>query len=709
MLFIAPSKKLWLLAVGLILAAGTFLIFWLQKRPSTPLVSVSSSGVGKLAVHEPGMYMLTPSDLEALGLPSDPVNLRLFNLGQPQPLWFSGQGDDFTLYFYGQPLDLPYTNENIFFLTIQGNELPAMIAISNSQTLTTLPFPLHLEENILYFPKAEPERTWYWKSLNAPKSDTYEFTLTHLAEGEGTLRASFFSSTEAANTDPDHHLRLIVNDTLIMGVYWDGRGGQLFEASLPPRILQGGLNKLTIELPGDTGAVVETVLLDWLEIQYPQRLTAENDRVAFTGTGARIALNGFRSPHVVFDLSLAGRRDVSPFEVQPSDSLQITTEAGHHYFAVGPNGFLQPVISPAQLTPELRIAQAAYIAVGPTDLLEPLQPLLDHRQSLGLTTLAIPIEAVYDQFGGGIAHPEAIRYFLKYAYENWETAPEYLLLVGDSTYDPRGFQASSNTNRVPSFFRFTFYGGETVSDIPFAQLDEDLLPDLAVGRIPARTPEQVKVVVDKTLAYERAVAPDNPTTSEAWARRILAIADGQEASFQGDAETFLGYFPEAYDAVLLTPPAGDTTAPAQIMKVLNEGVLLMSYFGHGSITMLGKDRIFSVEDGAALANGDMLPIMINITCLAGLFTHPEAESLTEVMLWNPVGGAVAALSATSLTTPGDQAFLSKAFVNALVQNPEATLGQLLLTAQRILPVENEGMREVMDTFLLFGDPALELP
>jgi hypothetical protein len=125
--------------------------------------------------------------------------------------------------------------------------------------------------------------------------------------------------------------------------------------------------------------------------------------------------------------------------------------------------------------------------------------------------------------------------------------------------------------------------------------------------------------------------------------------------------------------------------------------------------MLGKDRIFSVEDGLALENGAQLPIMINITCLAGLFTHPEVDSLTEVMLWNPNGGAVAALSATSLTVPSDQAFLTQAFVDALAQNPDATLGELFLTAQRLLPIESEGVREVMDTFLLFGDPALNLP
>ncbi|HNB55167.1 MAG TPA: C25 family cysteine peptidase, partial [Anaerolineales bacterium] len=433
----------------------------------------------------------------------------------------------------------------------------------------------------------------------------------------------------------------------------------------------------------------------------PYPTDAKKGRARWPGTHEKIDLTAFSTPPYVFDLTLA--ENVSPVEITPLTALQYPTVPDHQYLAVAPNGFLTPLaIFPTQLTPDLRTAQADYIAIGPPDLLASLQPLLDHRASQGLAPLAVPLYAIYDQFSGGVAHPEAIRHFLQYATQNWATPPKYVVLVGDSSYDPLGNQYSSEINRVPSYFLYTFYGGETVTDVPFAQLDDDNLPDLVVGRIPARTPEQVATLIEKTLAYEQA-----PTSERS--HHVLAIADGQETSFTTDAQTFLSYFPTDYTSILLAPPKGDTTAAGQITEILNEGVLFMSYFGHGSILMLGKDRIFSVEDGAALTNRDHLPIMINITCLAGLFTHPEAESLTEAMLWNPSGGSVAALAATSLTIPADQAFLTKAFVDALAQNPNATLGELFLTAQRLLPVENEGVREVLDTFLLFGDPALKLP
>ena len=72
-------------------------------------------------------------------------------------------------------------------------------------------------------------------------------------------------------------------------------------------------------------------------------------------------------------------------------------------------------------------------------------------------------------------------------YNHWEIQPKYLLFVGDASYDPLGYSASKNTNRLPSFFIQTVYGGETSTDVDYAQVNEDLWPDLAIGRIPAQT------------------------------------------------------------------------------------------------------------------------------------------------------------------------------------------------------------------------------
>jgi hypothetical protein len=123
--------------------------------------------------------------------------------------------------------------------------------------------------------------------------------------------------------------------------------------------------------------------------------------------------------------------------------------------------------------------------------------------------------------------------------------------------------------------------------------------------------------------------------------------------------------------------------------------------------MWGKDRLFLADDVASLSNDKYLPVMINMTCLTGFFIHPKVTSLTETFLWKSKGGAIAILAPTSPTLPNSQSLLSNALADALSQNPDKTLGQVFLQAQRQIPLA-ASTRDVLLTFLLFGDPALRL-
>jgi hypothetical protein len=312
------------------------------------------------------------------------------------------------------------------------------------------------------------------------------------------------------------------------------------------------------------------------------------------------------------------------------------------------------------------------------------------------------VAAVYDQFGEGRVSPEAIRSFLQFAGHTWATAPHDVLLVGDASYDPLDYVATPDANRLPTFLVQTVYGGETGSDVGFAQFGDDPKPQLAVGRVPARTPQQVKTFVDKTLAYLQS-AP-----AGAWRTRVLAVADGQEPSFKTEAQAFLDRFTARYQTALINPPANTAGANQQILKAMNAGNLLVGYFGHGSITQWGKDNLFTVKDGAALSNGSQLAVVLNFTCLTVLFTHPKVQSLAETLLWKADGGAVAVVAPTSLTLASDQSLLSNALIDAYVADPMGRLGDFVLKAWQAMPTDDDGSRDVLRTFLLFGDPALRL-
>ena len=127
-----------------------------------------------------------------------------------------------------------------------------------------------------------------------------------------------------------------------------------------------------------------------------------------------------------------------------------------------------------------RANQADYLLIAPQAFLAAAQPLLDRRASQGLTTFAASLEEITSSFGAGQPSGEALRDFLSFAYHHWtRPSPRYVLLLGDSNYDPRHFSASSQPSPLPYLLQKTSYMW-TASDPALVALNgDDPLPDLA--------------------------------------------------------------------------------------------------------------------------------------------------------------------------------------------------------------------------------------
>ena len=103
------------------------------------------------------------------------------------------------------------------------------------------------------------------------------------------------------------------------------------------------------------------------------------------------------------------------------------------------------------------------------------------------------------------------------------------------------------------------------------------------------------------------------------------------------------------------------------------------------------------------------PIVLQFTCLTGLFSHPDVESISEELLWNSKGGAIALIAPTSLTLPGDQSLLSQELAVQMGSTENKRLGDLLLNAWRAAAEKPVEINDVIRTFALLGDPGLLLP
>ena len=705
------KRTAWFLAAGCSVLALVALggAVWLG-RSSSHTAAISEARVVKLLVSDAGPVAVNPTEIGWGDV--DLATLHVTYAGITQSTWIDGK----TLRFYAPISPTRYMSETVFWLERDDQPGPRILEQpiephTDFGAIDHYTATLHLEENHVYAPQAveapqamgAPQATggdpWFWMQLLAPLTTTLPFTLTAPVAAPAHVTLEVWGSTEAPAAI-DHAYRLQLNDAALGEFTWDGAGLHRIEAEVPAGVLREGVNTLTLVLPGVKDVTADITFLNWIELAYVRGFVAQDDRLVFDSPGGRHHLSGFSGPIDVFDVTQPDRIT----HTRLNDAAIFAGEAGHRYWAVGPQGYRSGRVAAAQLTPDLRDAKntASYLAIGPIDLLQPLQPLLDWHTAQGLSTLAVPVEAVYDQFGDGRVDPEAIRSFLQYAAQHWAVKPQYVLLVGDASYDTLSTIAPPQANRLPTFLVPTVFGGETASDVGFAQLDGDEKPDVAIGRIPAREAEQVRAFVAKTLAYEQH-APAGE-----WRSRVLAVADGQDPQFREEAQHFLDQFTASYQTDLVNPPGGAPQADAEIVQDLNEGRVLVSYFGHGSVTQWGKDNLFTVKDVAALQNEDRLPVIINMTCLTGLFTHPKVQSLTETLLWKADSGAVAVLAPTSLTLSNDQSFLSDALVQALLKDRTARLGDVFLQAQRAVPTNSPGAQDVLRTFLLFGDPALKL-
>ena len=717
--FLFIMSSIFLIFLDLVACGGEY-----RNKPtntvvgSTPEIAPTDTpgvmGALKIGIDEERLYEITSTELMRL-MPGwanvNPNDLRLTLRGQVQPVWISTQGKDFSLLFYGLPSNSRYSDKNIYVLAGGAGGEPffmedKQLQSFNSPALESFLSKIHIEENKVYAPQALGGDHLFWLSVQGRKTQDFEVDLQKIANGVGHIRVSIWGSTESPMAY-DHHIVISLNEEKLTDEKWDGAGTRMVEADIPAGILKDGKNIVSLEVPGDTGAAAEINYVDWIEIDCPRQAEAENDFLAFdiTGTmaGSALRLRGFNGPIMIFDVTTP--TETARFASDNGDSeLLFFGEVGHRYLAVGAKGLAKPAyLEPMVLSTDLRAPDmgADYVVVGPQDLLLPLSPLLEWRVSQGFKVISIPLDAVYDQFNEGLPEPEAIRELMKYASKSWRLAPRYLLLVGDATYDPRGYISPPEANRLPVFFVQTEFGGETASDALFGDVNDDQLPEFAVGRIPAQNVGQVQIIVEKILAYEQS------STGEDWHTKVLAIADGQETGFKNDAQTFLNELTTPYQGTLYAPEAGVKDSPEKIRSYFDEGYGLIAYFGHGSINMWGKDRMYMAEDVNRLSNSGRLPVVINMTCLTGLFIHPKVESLMETLLFYDQGGAVAMLAPTSLTLQSNQSYLSQALVDIMMQNSTATLGELFLEAQRRVPTGDAGAQEVLLTFLLFGDPALK--
>jgi hypothetical protein len=282
------------------------------------------------------------------------------------------------------------------------------------------------------------------------------------------------------------------------------------------------------------------------------------------------------------------------------------------------------------------------LIVSPQSMEAPLRDFVTWKKTL-LPTRWVSLEEIL-RSAPGSDDPEKLKRFL---YQNHaDNHTSYVLLVGDVDVLPvrymvldRNTEAAFNYSFYPSDlyyadlakedgsfedwnahkegFHADYIGevrGEHNKADPINYDRIDYNPEIAVGRWPVSTNEEVRNIATKSMAYERKVLEE----SDPALRRVGFIAtDGwvDSRSLLNDlAKQLDGPWKIEKRLYATDSPPPDTK---QVVGLINEGTGLMVHTGHGSPERW--EQCFSIADVNQLATPSTTPVFISAGCSTAHF------------------------------------------------------------------------------------------
>jgi hypothetical protein len=351
------------------------------------------------------------------------------------------------------------------------------------------------------------------------------------------------------------------------------------------------------------------------------------------------------------------------------------------YVAVSPSDYYQPKLDRDRVVRNQNIKgtifnnaegnfqDVDYLIVAPNTMINEAERLAQiNRNRYGLNVKVIGLNEIYAEFSTGNQDIAAIRNLVKYIYDNASTPDnriKYLCLFGDASYDYKD-RIPNNTNIVPSWHSYSSLNltNSFVSDDFYGMMDEnegamansDRL-DIAVGRILADSPQRAKDLVDKIETYYARASFGR------WRNNYLVVSDDVDKDWEGiiqqttdnvgnevtSNKPFINVVKIHADSFRQESSAGGERYPdavEEFSNVIDNGALVVNYFGHGGEDGLSEERILDIPSIDNFKNFCRLNCFVTVTCEFTKFDNPFRKTAGEFTYWNKQAGAISLITTT---------------------------------------------------------------
>lgn len=653
------------------------------------------------------------------------------------------------------------SDSSVYFLSVNTNQSGFRYAdftnnvASNTQPLE--PYFMHTATNFYksrqnlgfaavvgeYVYSSSYDKGEFWSSAQIAPTGPLNTTLNNLYVNNAvpTATLNFGAVGNALNS---RTVRVAVNGTQVMDTLMDYFNDVNTSIEIPTSLISS--NIAAVRFTNNCAVSSDRIVISYFTLTYSRNFDFDNKTffefsLPADADGKYLEITNFNNSGVapiLYDLT-NGRRLVGDISEVGKIKFAIpATATNSNYVLVNVDANLNTVASMQSRTfvdyslaaneGDFVIITTPSLNVG-TNGRKPVDEYAAYRSSAAGGSHIVKVfdvDELGDQFAFGISkHPLSIRNFVLYSRAKFSIPIKYYFLIGRGmAYNEyRANLADPSThqlNLVPSF-------GNPASDNMLTAVDvTHATPGTPIGRLSVVRGSEIEDYLDKIKVYENTqVTAPNTLAGRQWMKNVVHVTGASDLYLGTVLCNYMSVYKELAEDTLFgahvttfcksTTITSEQLSSEKIKQLFEEGISVLTYFGHSSATTLE----FNIDNPENYNNAGKYPIFFVNGCNAGNFFtyYPQRllvnETLSEKFVLAKERGSIAFVASTHFGIVNYlNIYLYNLYTNFGDQHYYQTLGELhkasLEDLQDAAGSYDYYARAHGEQITLHGDPALRL-